>query len=87
MQKKDFILGMVIGVIAPLASYLLTQYTSLQRDYFVEKPIAIYVLAAAINLIVVRFAYRAGKESLAKGVMLLTFLAMVVLIWLTKLKV
>lgn len=87
MQKKDFILGMVIGVIAPLVSYLLTQYTSLQRDYFVEKPIAIHVLAAAINLIVVRFAYRAGKESLAKGVMLLTFLAMVVLIWLTKLKV
>ncbi|GAA4521188.1 hypothetical protein [Sphingobacterium thermophilum] len=87
MQKKDFILGMVIGVIAPLASYLLTQYTSLQQDYFVEKPIAIHVLAAAINLIVVRFAYRAGKESLAKGVMLLTFLAMVVLIWLTKLKV
>lgn len=87
MQKKDFILGMVIGVIAPLASYLLTQYTSLQQDYFVEKPIAIHVLAAAINLVVVRFAYRAGKESLAKGVMLLTFLAMVVLIWLTKLKV
>lgn len=87
MQNKDFILGMVIGVIAPLASYLLTQYTSLQQDYFVEKPIAIHVLAAAINLIVVRFAYRAGKESLAKGVMLLTFLAMVVLIWLTKLKV
>lgn len=87
MQKKDFILGMVIGVIAPLASYLLTQYTSLQQDYFAEKPIAIHVLAAAINLIVVRFAYRAGKESLAKGVMLLTFLAMVVLIWLTKLKV
>lgn len=87
MQKKDFILGMVIGVIAPLASYLLTQYTSLQQDYFVEKPIAIHVLAAAINLIVVRFAYRAGKESLAKGVMLLTFLAMVVLIWFTKLKV
>lgn len=87
MQKKDFILGMVIGVIAPLASYLLTQYTSMQQDYFVEKPIAIHVLAAAINLIVVRFAYRAGKESLAKGVMLLTFLAMVVLIWLTKLKV
>lgn len=87
MQKKDFILGMVIGVIAPLASYLLTQYTSLQQDYFVEKPIAIHVLAATINLVVVRFAYRAGKESLAKGVMLLTFLAMVVLIWLTKLKV
>lgn len=87
MQNKDFILGMVIGVIAPLVSYLLTQYTSLQRDYFAEKPIAIHVLAAAINLIVVRFAYRAGKESLAKGVMLLTFLAMVVLIWLTKLKV
>lgn len=87
MQNKDFILGMVIGVIAPLASYLLTQYTSLQQDYFVEKPIAIHVLAAAINLVVVRFAYRAGKESLAKGVMLLTFLAMVVLIWLTKLKV
>lgn len=81
MKKDSFILGFITGVLAPIIAFLLTTYTSFQQDYFANKPIALYVLAAVINLIVVRFIYRAGYEKFAKGIILLTFLAMLVLIF------
>ena len=81
MKKDSFILGFSTAVLAPIVAFLLSTYTSLQQDYFANKPIALYVLAAVINLIVVRFSYRAGYEKFAKGIILLTFLAMLILIF------
>ena len=87
MQQNSIFTGVILGSLAPLVAYLLMTYTSLQQDYFAEKPIAIYVLAAVVNIIILRFAFRGGKESLAKGIVLITFIAMLVLIYVTKLKV
>lgn len=87
MQKDSFFIGTGIGLIAPILAYLAMTYTTLQQSFFADKPIALYVIAALINLIIVRFTYRAGKESVAKGVVLITFLVMILLIILTKLKV
>lgn len=87
MQQNSIFTGVILGSLAPLVAYLLMTYTSLQQDYFAEKPIAIYVLAAVVNIIIMRFAFRGGKESLAKGIVLITFIAMLVLIYVTKLKV
>ena len=87
MKKDSFILGTLIGAVAPIVAYLLSTFSSLQQSIFPDKPIAMYVFAAVINLIVVRFTYRAGYEKLAKGIVLITFLAMILLIFGTKLKV
>ena len=87
MQQNSIFTGVILGSLAPLLAYLMMTYTSLQQQFFAEKPIALYVLAALINLIIMRFAYRGGKESLAKGIVLVTFVAMLVLIFVTKLKV
>ena len=87
MQKKSFLLGSLLGVIAPILAYLLIGYTSIQQSLFSDKPIALYVIAAVINVVIFRFAYRAGQESFAKGILLITFIAMLSLIFLTKLKV
>lgn len=87
MQKDSFIFGVLLGVIAPLIAYLVTTYTSFQQMYFAEKPIAFYVIAAVINLIIVRFTFRAGKQSLAKGILLTTFIAMILFIVMTKFKI
>ncbi|WP_159637182.1 hypothetical protein [Sphingobacterium composti Ten et al. 2007 non Yoo et al. 2007] len=87
MQQNSIFTGVILGSIAPLAAYLMMTYTSFQQQFFAEKPIALYVIATVINLIIVRFAYRGGKESLAKGIVLITFVAMLVLIFVTKLKV
>lgn len=84
MRKDSLILGLVIGALAPIVAYLLTNYTSLQQTLFAEKPTAMYVLAGVINLVVVRFTYRGGFEKLAKGIILITFLAMAALILINR---
>lgn len=87
MNKNSLIAGLIVGGIAPLLAYLVMTYTTLQQSYFAEKPIALYVLAAVVNLVIIRFAYRGQKEALAKGVVLITFLAMIAFVVLTKFKI
>jgi len=87
MQKDSLLAGVIIGAIAPLVAYLAMTYTTFQQSFFQDKPIALYVIAAVINLIIIRFAYRADNTSTAKGVVLITFLAMLILIFIMKLKV
>ncbi|TCV11832.1 hypothetical protein EDC17_102615 [Sphingobacterium alimentarium] len=87
MNKNSIIAGIIVGAIAPLLAYLVMTYTTLQQSYFAEKPIALYVLAAVVNLVIIRFAYRGQKEALAKGVVLITFLAMIAFVVLTKFKI
>jgi len=87
MQKDSLLAGVVIGALAPLVAYLVMTFTTLQQSFFPDKPIAFYVLAVVINLIIVRFGYRAGKVSQSKGVVLITFLAMLFLIVATKWKI
>jgi len=86
-MKNSLPLGILIGVVFPCIAYAITTYTSLQTTYFLEKPIAIYVMAAVVNLGIFRFSYRAGKDAFAKGVLLATFIAMLVLIYGTGLKI
>lgn len=87
MNKNSIIAGIIVGAIAPLLAYLVMTYTTLQQSYFAEKPIALYALAAVVNLVIIRFAYRGQKEALAKGVVLITFLAMIAFVVLTKFKI
>ena len=87
MQKNSLLAGVLIGVIAPVLAYIISTYTTVQQSLFSDKPIAFYVIAAVINLIIVRFSFRAGQDKFAKGIVLITFLAMLVLIFASKLKV
>lgn len=79
-MKDNFVLGMIFGMIFPLIAYLLATFTSLQTSFFAHKPIALYVIAATVNLIAVRFLYRNGKGTTANGIVLATFMAMILLI-------
>lgn len=87
MQKDSLFSGVIIGALAPIVAYLAMAYTTLQQSIFPDKPLALYVLSVVINLIIVRFAFRAGKVSQSKGVVLVTFLAMIVFVVVTKLNV
>lgn len=83
-MKNNFVLGAVLGVVFPLLAYLATTFTTIQTSLFAHKPIALYIFAAVINLVAVRFLYRNGKEATANGVVLATFLAMMILIVLMR---
>lgn len=86
-MKNSFWIGGLVGTAAPILAYVLSNFTKIQGDFFTDKPIALYVMAAFINLVIVRFTYRSGKESFAKGMIFITFVAMLVLVIVTRLKV
>lgn len=79
-MKDNVGAGIVLGAICPLIAFLLTNFTEVAAVAFPQKPIGIYVIAAAINLIAVRFIYRRGQQATAKGMVLITFLAMLAMV-------
>lgn len=85
-MKDSFWKGILVGSILPGLAYISTIYTTIQSSFIAEKPIAVYVIVAMINLIVVRFSFRAGKESFAKGIVLITFVAMILLLVVSRFK-
>ena len=87
MRQYSLLVGALVGLVTPVLAYIISNYTTLQQSLFSDKPIAFYVIAAVINLVIVRFTFRAGQDKFAKGIVLITFLSMLVLIFATKLKV
>lgn len=86
-MKNNIWTGMVIGLICPLAAYLLIMHTSVPERIFPTKPFIAYLIAAAINLLLVRIFYRKTmpQDKTARGVMLVTFLGMLVFLYFHKL--
>lgn len=77
---------MLIGAFAPLFAYMLTRYTDFAQQYFSTKPFVFYVLAAALNLILVRVFYRKEfpQDNIAKGIMITTFIGMLLILYFYK---
>ena len=48
-------------------------------------PLGLYVIAAAINLLLTRLLYRKALDRSARGVLLVTFMALLLLIFIDKL--
>ncbi|VXC74700.1 conserved hypothetical protein [Sphingobacterium multivorum] len=68
---------MGIGIVSPVLAYILVRFTDLELHFLPEKPMAIYTIAVLVNLVLLRFAYRSGKDHLGKGIIASTFLAMI----------
>lgn len=83
-MRNNFWIGAGSGIIFPLVAYVVTTFTSIQASLFVHKPITLYVIAATINLVAVRFLYRKGKDAAANGIVFATFLAMILLIFVMR---
>lgn len=84
MQRNSLLSGLGIGLLAPIVAHMLTKFTSLSFP-FGSKPLGLYVIAALINLLLVRYFYRKGLEQAARGVILITFVLALLLIFTTKL--
>lgn len=88
-MKNNIWIGMAIGLIFPLLAYLLTTYTTMSDKMFATKPFLLYIVAGAINLVLIRLFYRktTSLEKSAKGVMLVTFLGMLVFLYFHKMNI
>ena len=77
-MKNNFFIGIALGLLAPLAAWLISDFTTLQAQLFPSKTIAFYLIALTINLIAIRYFYRKDRdlEKLAKGILFISFLSM-----------
>jgi len=75
--KNNSWIGLGVGTVSPVLAYILVRFTDLELHFLPEKPMAIYTIAVLVNLVLLRFAYRSGKDHLGKGIIASTFLAMI----------
>lgn len=80
MKRNNFLFGALLGLVAPALAHLLTLFTDWAR-LVGDKEIGLYVIAALLNLLLVRFYYRNAKENTARGIILVTFVAAIVLVF------
>ena len=86
-MKNNLGLGLLLGAIAPILAYLLATYTQIVQTWAPQKPMMIYLIAVFINLIAMRFLFRGGKDAVAKGILLVTFVATILYIFTTRLSI
>lgn len=75
-----------MGLVAPAVAHLLSMFTN-WATLIGGKEISIYVVAALVNLLVVRYYYRHAMENTARGIILITFVATLALIFVKNLSV
>lgn len=80
-MKNSFLIGVILGIVFPILAYVLVNYTTISSQLFSDKPTAPYFLAAAINLIACWISYKKEFDKLANGIILVTFLGMMFLIF------
>lgn len=74
MKKDHLFIGFLLGLIAPVIAYVLSHYNLTGVDLS-EKGLSFYVLAALVNVLIVRYFYRRERGNTASGVILITFIA------------
>lgn len=75
-MKNNLWIGVGIGAVFPALAHILVRFTDLELHFLPQKPMAIYTLAVLVNLVLLRFVYRAGNDHTGKGILVSTFLAM-----------
>ncbi len=75
-MKNNLWIGVGIGAVSPALAHVLVRFTDLELHFLPQKPMAIYTLAVLVNLVLLRFVYRAGNDHTGKGIVVSTFLAM-----------
>ncbi len=75
-HKNSMLLGLMFGALLPIVAYLFTSYTEIIAQLMPQKPLGLYVLALTGNMIAVWHCYRNDRQQLGKGIVLVTFLGM-----------
>ncbi|UIR55719.1 hypothetical protein LZQ00_15795 [Sphingobacterium sp. SRCM116780] len=86
-MKNNLGLGLLLGAIAPAVAYLLATYTQIVQTWTPQKPMMIYGVAVFINLIAMRFLFKGGKDAVAKGILMITFIATILYIFTNRLSI
>lgn len=86
LRYNHWLFGCFLGIVAPSIAFLFMEY-HLVEALTHRKPLTVYLLAATVNLILLRYLYKNGNDKTGKGLMLVTFVAMLLLLYLKGFKV
>lgn len=71
--KDKFYLGMLYGTALPLLAYVFGDMLVAEFQWKL-RPNFFYIICIAINVIIFRFAIKAEKDNLARGILMSTFI-------------
>ncbi len=77
---------MLYGVLPPVLVYLLLNYVLYNENILMDKPAAPYLLAIGANLILLRTSAKKHLDQTSNGIMMITFVCML-LIFIFKMQV
>jgi hypothetical protein len=84
-HKNPMFVGFVLGLILPGLALLL--FNVLYKDAVVlGKPAIPYMVALGLNLIAIRISYKKDADQTGKGIMLSTFICMLLLVLVFKVR-
>jgi hypothetical protein len=78
LNKNSMLAGVVLGLIFPAIAWL-TEYLLKNNTYIINRPALPYFISIGLNLIMLRFSYKYGADKTARGIMLITFVCMLVI--------
>ena len=67
---------MLLGLILPLLAWIFSEIF-FQREIIANKPGVPYLIAVAINLILLKFIYKANADKAGIGLLIVTFTAVI----------
>ena len=76
MKRNPFVFGLLLGLVLPILAHVLTKNTHIVDDIMPQKPLGLYVLAVTGNMIGVWYTYSNQHQQIGMGVVLATFLSM-----------
>jgi hypothetical protein len=78
LKKDNLFTGVLASLIFPALAWA-TEYLLKDTAYMINRPLAPYFIAIALNLILLRLGFRSGRDKTGRGIMLATFGFMVLL--------
>jgi hypothetical protein len=82
-KKNNLFLGMLYGFIPPVLAWLIFAVLLKNDAIIMDKPAAPYLIAIALNFLMLRFSAKAYLDKTSNGIMIATF-ACTILIFVLK---
>jgi len=76
LEKNSLIVGILIGLIFPAVAWVVSWYLRNAID-IINRPALPYLVAIALNLIALRFLQKKELDQTGRGLMLATFVVMI----------
>ena len=83
LGKNSVLSGLLLGSILPILSWLVFEHISTNIPLIMDKPAVPYFITIGLNLVLLRYCFRNGRDKIANGIMMITF-AFMLLVFILK---